>query len=150
MSAEGLAAIVRTAHFPIWRAASIETAPRLRLVTINGRVRSVLLEFSGQLLVQSRFRTRADEEPNAFAQFASDALDYWANVIPEGEQTPTVPTRVKIAALSWQLEPIGYRVVGGSTTLEIVGHPSAAVDVALVTPRSDPELVEFAGQRLVL
>src|SRR5207249_4955850 len=134
-------------HFPIWRVASIEAAPRLRdLVTINGRVRSVLLEFSAQLLVQSRFRTRADEESDAFEQFASEALNYWANVIHVGEQSPTMPTRVKIAALSWQLESIGYGVVGGSTTLEIVGYPSAAVDVALVTPRSDLELVELAGQ----
>ena len=72
MSVEGLAAIVRTTPFPIWRVASNETPPRLRvLVTINGRVRSVLLEFGSQpVLVRSRFRTRADEERDAFEQFA--------------------------------------------------------------------------------
>jgi hypothetical protein len=40
MSAEGFPAIVKSAHFPIWRAASIETPPCVRdVVTINGRIR---------------------------------------------------------------------------------------------------------------
>src|SRR5438552_7405681 len=112
LSAEGLNAIIDSARFPIWRAASIEPAPRVRdVVTINDRVRSVLLELSApRLLVQSRFRMRADDEPDAFEQFASEALDYWANSIHEDELDRASPTRVKIANFSWQLGPVGYGV----------------------------------------
>ena len=146
MSAGGLAAIINSARFPIWRTASIEPAPRVRdVVTINNHVRSVLLELSEpRLLVQPRFRMRADDEPDAFEQFATEALDYWANSIQKDPQDRASATRVKIANLSWQLRPVGYGVVGGSATLEQVGHPSAAVDVALGSSWFDLELVEFA------
>jgi hypothetical protein len=152
MTAEGLAAIVKSAQFPVWCAAAVETQPRIwDVVAINGRVRSVVLELSEpRLLVQSRFRMSRDQEPDAFEQFGSEALDYWANLINPGQYGRPRSIRVKIATLSLQLEPVGFGVVGASATLETLGHPSAAVDVALGMPWTDLELAEFLDPGPVL
>lgn len=134
--------------FSVWGPASIEvTGTNLHdVVWINGGVRSVELAFGlPRLLIQSRFRAARDMELDAQDAFEGEALSYFARSAPL--QLPSArPMSLDVvfneAVLSMPVRLSAILCM--SVTLEQIGMPESAVDIASpVIPTAPFELVRL-------